>query len=124
MIAAAGEDRVKRQLARDGDMALAVLKYRQVTDELTERLDVARSVVALRDRLREDYPDVEIYTLGNDLFELDSYNAQIKDRNNLAPLVALATTLLLWVCLNSLVYALCTLVESFLGTQVTVGTVG
>ena len=86
--------------------------------------DVARSVVALRDRLREDYPDVEIYTVGDDLFELDSYNAQIKDRNNLAPLVALATTLLLWVCLNSLVYALCTLVVSFLGILLTVGTVG
>lgn len=123
-IALADEDLVKSQLARDGDMALAVLKYRPVTDELTERLDVARSVVALRDRLREDYPDVEIYTLGNDLFELDSYNAQIKDRNNLAPLVALATTLLLWVCLNSLVYALCTLVVSFLGILLTVGTVG
>ena len=97
-------------------MALAVVKYRPATDGLTERLDVARSVVALRDRLRDDYPGVEIYTVGDDLFELDSYNAQIKDRNNLAPLVALATTLLLWVCLNSLVYALCTLVVSFLGT--------
>ena len=49
---------MKSQLARDGDMALAVIKYRPATDELTERLDVARSVVALRDRLREDYPDV------------------------------------------------------------------
>jgi predicted RND superfamily exporter protein len=123
-IALADEDLVKSQLARDGDMALAVIKYRPATDELTERLDVARSVVALRDRLREDYPDVEIYTVGDDLFELDSYNAQIKDRNNLAPLVALATTLLLWVCLNSLVYALCTLVVSFLGILLTVGTVG
>ena len=81
-------------------------------------------MVALRDRLRGDYPGVEIYVLGNDLFELDSYNAQIKDRNNLAPLVALATTLLLWLCLNSLVYALCTLVVSFLGILLTIGTVG
>ena len=38
--------------------------------------------------------------------------------------MALATTLLLWLCLNSLVYALCTLVVSFLGILLTIGTVG
>ncbi|MDG2442133.1 MAG: MMPL family transporter [Luminiphilus sp.] len=123
-IALTDEDLVKTQLARDGDMALAIFKYRPSGEGLTERLEIARSVVALRDRLRGDYPNVEIYVLGNDLFELDSYNAQIKDRNNLAPLVALATTLLLWLCLNSLVYALCTLVVSFLGILLTIGTVG
>ena len=123
-IALADEDLVKTQLARDGDMALAIFKYRPSGEGLSERLEIARSVVALRDRLRGDYPGVEIYVLGNDLFELDSYNAQIKDRNNLAPLVALATTLLLWLCLNSLVYALCTLVVSFLGILLTIGTVG
>ncbi len=123
-IALADEDLVKTQLARDGDMALAAFKYRPSGEGLAERLDIARSVVALRDRLREDYPGVEIYVLGNDLFELDSYNAQIKDRNNLAPLVALATTVLLWLCLNSLVYALCTLAVSFLAILLTIGTVG
>ena len=123
-VALADEDLVKSQLARDGDMALAVLKYRPGTDQLSERLEIARSVTALRDRLRGDFPGVEIYALGEDLFELDSYNAQVKDRNNLAPLVALATTLLLWICLNSLVYALCTLAVSFLAILLTLGTVG
>ena len=123
-IALADEDLVKTQLSRDGDMALAVLKYRPTSDDLKTRLDVARSVVALRDSLREEHPGVEVYALGNDLFELDSYNAQIKDRNNLAPLVALATTVLLWICLNSLVYALCTLAVAFLAIVLTVGSVG
>ena len=63
-IALADEDLVKSQLARGGDMALAVLKYRPGTDQLTERLDIARSVVVLRDRLREDFPGVEIYSPG------------------------------------------------------------
>lgn len=123
-IALADEDLVKTQLSRGGDMALAVLKYRPPSDDLTTRLEVARSVVALRDNLRRDHPGVEIYALGSDLFELDSYNAQIKDRNNLAPLVALSTTVLLWICLNSLVYALCTLAVAFLAILLTVGTVG
>ena len=123
-IALADEDLVKTQLSRDGDMALAVLKYRPASDDLKTRLDVARSVAALRDSLRAQHPGVEVYALGNDLFELDSYNAQIKDRNNLAPLVALATTVLLWICLNSLVYALCTLAVAFLAILLTVGSVG
>ena len=123
-IAMADEDLLKTQLARDGDMALAVLKYRPESDALSERLDIARSVVALRDSLREQFSGVEIYALGNDLFELDSYNAQIKDRNYLAPLVAIATTVLLWICLKSFVYALCTLVVSFLSIMLTVGAVG
>ncbi len=123
-IALADDDLVKTQLARAGDMALAVLKYRPNSQEQGERLEIARSIVSLRDSLRQDYPGVEIYALGNDLFELDSYNAQIKDRNNLAPLVALATTVLLWICLNSLVYALCTLLVSFVGILLTVGAVG
>ena len=110
-IALADEDLVKASWPGTAT-ALAVLKYRPATDELTERLEVARSVVTLRDRL-EDYPDVEIYALGNDLFELDSYNAQIKDRNNLAPWLPLPPH----YCYGSVStpsFTLCTLVVSFL----------
>ena len=123
-IALADEDLTKTQLSRDGDMALALLKYRPNSEDREERLSISRSVIALRDSLRQEHPGVEIYALGNDLFELDSYLAQIKDRTNLAPLVALSTTLLLWLCLNSLPFALSTLVVSFVGILLTLGTVG
>ena len=123
-IALADEDLIKTQLSRDGDMALALLKYRPNTEDREERLSISRSVVELRDSLREAHPGVEIYALGNDLFELDSYHAQIKDRTNLAPLVALSTTLLLWLCLNSLPFALSTLFVAFVGILLTMGTVG
>ncbi len=123
-IALADEDLTKTQLSRDGDMALALLKYRPNSEDREERLSISRSVIELRDSLRQEHPGVEIYALGNDLFELDSYLAQIKDRTNLAPLVALSTTLLLWLCLNSLPFALSTLVVSFVGILLTLGTVG
>ncbi|MEP0202197.1 MAG: MMPL family transporter [Halioglobus sp.] len=123
-LALSDEDLTKTQLSPEGDMALALLKYRPNSEDREERLSISRSVIELRDSLREEHPGVEIYALGNDLFELDSYLAQIKDRTNLAPLVALSTTLLLWLCLNSLPFALCTLVVSFVGILLTMGTVG
>ncbi len=123
-IALADEDLTKTLLAKTGDMTLASLKYRPGGDGLDERLDIARSILALRDSLREEFPDVEIYALGRDLFELDSYNAAQKDRRNLAPLVAGATTALLWFCLGSFVYSMCAFAVSFLSIALTVGAVG
>ena len=123
-IALADEDLTKTLLAKTGDMTIATLKYRPGDGGLEERLDIARSILTLRDSLREEFPDVEIYALGGDLFELDSYNAARKDRNNLAPLVAGATTALLWLCLNSFIYAICVFAVSFISIALTVGAVG
>ncbi|MFT6273959.1 MAG: putative RND superfamily exporter protein, partial [Halioglobus sp.] len=84
-IAINDEDLIKSMLSKEGDMALAVVKFRTNTQEQDERLSIARSVVALRDSLREQHPDVTIYIVGQVLFELDSRNAQVKDARNLAP---------------------------------------
>jgi len=80
--------------------------------------------VKLRDSLREEFPDVQIYILGGVLFELDSYNAQIKDAKFLQPLVLITCILLLWFCLRSLSFALCLFVIAFATIGMTVGTWG
>jgi predicted RND superfamily exporter protein len=118
------EGLTKSLLSPGGDMALAVIKYRINDDVADQRLSIARSVVKLRDGLREAHPEVTIYVLGRDLFELDSHNAAIKDRSNLFPLVVGATTLLLWLCLNSLAFSLCIFVISSCTLMLTVGSVG
>ena len=123
-IALQDEGLTKTLLSPTGDMALAVLKYRVNDDVSEERLSIARSVIKLRDSLREAHPDASIYVVGGDIFELDSHNAAIKDRTNLAPLVVGATTLLLWLCLNSLAFSLAIFVVSFCSIMLTVGTVG
>jgi len=123
-IALADEDITQNILSRDGEMALAVIKYKAGTDDQESRLSVARSVVQLRDSLRENYPGQEIYVLGRALFELDSYNAQIKDRNFLFPLVIAATILLKWFCLRSLSLSLAVFAVSFATVGLTVGTYG
>ena len=123
-IALNDEDLVKSLLSPEGDMALAVVKYKAAEDEQATRLSIARSVVKLRDSLREDYPDVAIYILGGALFELDGYNAQIKDSQTLFPLVIGISIVLLWFCLRSLSYSLCLFSIAFATIGLTTGTYG
>ena len=123
-VAISDSDLTKSLLSPEGDMALAVIKYKAPKDEQETRLDIARSVVTLRDSLREQFPDVGIYILGSVLFELDSYNAQIKDNKYLSPLVMLTAVGLLWFCLRSLTFSLCLFAVAFSTIGMTVGTWG
>ncbi len=123
-IAMADEDLTKSLLSPEGDLALALVKYRAGNDDKNIRLDIAESVIDLRDSLRENYPEVQIYVIGNVLFELDSYKAQIKDSRYLAPLVVTISIGLLWFCLRSLSYAFTILAVSFISIGLTVGTAG
>jgi predicted RND superfamily exporter protein len=123
-IALNDEDLTKSLLSPDGDMALAVIKYKAPIDDQATRLSIAESVVALRDSLRENYPGVSTYILGGVLFELDGYNAQIKDSQTLLPLVIVVCILLLWFCLRSLSYSLCLFIIAFVTIGLTLGTIG
>ncbi len=118
------EDLTKSLLSPDGDMALAIIKYRTNVDDQDTRLGVGRSVVALRDSLRAEFPDVDIYVLGGVLFELDGHNAQIRDSQLLFPLTVLIGIGLLWFCLKSLSYALCLFGGAFVTVGLSVGTFG
>ncbi len=117
------EDLTKSLLAPKGDMALAVVKYR-VADEQAARLDVARSVIRLRDDLRQAYPGVDIYVLGGVLFELDGYRAQIRDSQVLFPVTIAIGIVLLWFCLKSFTYALALFVVAFVAVAVATGSYG
>ena len=118
------EDLVKSLLSPGGDLALALLKYKASTDDKETRLAIAESVIELRDSLRENYPGVDIYVLGNVLFEWDSYQAQIKDSQFLFPLVITISILLLWFCLKSLLYGMCIFAIAFVTIALNVGTAG
>jgi predicted RND superfamily exporter protein len=123
-IALQDKNLTQSMLSPEGDMALAVIKYRANTEDQEERLSIAQSVVDLRNSLREQYPDQTIYVLGRSLFELDSYKAQIKDTQYLFPLVGGIIVLLLWFCLRSLTFALCLFAVSFVTIGLTVGVYG
>lgn len=123
-IALQDEDLIQSILSPEGDMALAVIKYRANSEDQEETLSIAQSVVDLRNSLRQQYPEQTIYVLGRSLFELDSYNAQIKDIQYLFPLVGVTIVLLLWFCLRSLTFPLCLFAVSFVTVGLTVGVYG
>lgn len=123
-IALEDEDITKNILSKNGDMTLANVKYSPTPDTQETRLNIAREVYKLRDSLREEFPDVEIYVVGNVLFELDGYNATVKDQTILMPLVIGVAILLLWYCLRSLPYALCLFAVSFASIWMAIGSFG
>ncbi|MEJ6540109.1 MAG: MMPL family transporter, partial [Halioglobus sp.] len=123
-IALADKDLTQSMLSPEGDMALAVIKFHATSEEQATQLRIAKTVIDLRDSLREQYPEQNIYVLGRILFEYDSYNAQIKDAKYLFPIVMLAILGLMYFCLRSLPFALAIAVVSVMSVGLTVGTVG
>nr|MBC8188362.1 MMPL family transporter [Pseudomonadota bacterium] len=123
-IALEDEALTKSMLSPEGDMALALIKYRATADDQETRLSIGRSVIALRDSLRAEYPELTIYVLGGVLFELEGYNAQIQDSRYLFPLVITINILVLWFCLRSLSFSLCLFGVALATIGLTVGTVG
>jgi predicted RND superfamily exporter protein len=123
-IALADESLTTSLLSPEGDLALARVKYTPPEDTQEARLNVAHSIVALRDRLRADHPNVDIYALGGALFELDGYNAQVRDNRVLMPLVIGIAIALLWLCLRSLAFAIGLFVVAFASVMLAVGTYG
>ena len=105
-IAQADETLQQRLLSPQGDFTIASIRYNLSEDNRDNRLALARSAVALRDSLRQQYPQVSIYIVGEPLFELDSHLASEKDNQTLFPIVMLIGVLLLWFCLRSLLASL------------------
>ena len=123
-IALNDDDIVKNSLSKAGDMALANIRYKNSEDDQATRLEIARSVVALRDSLREEFPNVDIYVLGRLMFELDGINARTKDNQVLLPLVLIVGILLLWFCLRSLSFSITLMAMAALSFAATMGTYG
>jgi len=123
-IALEDEDLIQSMLSPEGDMALAVIKFQATSEEQETQLRIAKTVIDLRDSLREQYPDQNIYVLGRILFEYDNYNAQVKDSKYLFPIVMLTVLALMYFCLGSLSFALAIAAVSVMSVGLTVGTVG
>ena len=123
-IALNDEDIVKNSLSKTGDMALAQIRYKNAEDDQATRLEIARSVIALRDSLRSEFPSVDIYVLGGLMFELDGINARTKDNQVLLPLGLAIGILLLWFCLRSLPFSISLMAMAALSFTATMGTYG
>jgi len=114
----------KTLMSPAGDMALAVIKYRASPNEAPTRLSIGRSVVALRDSLRAQHPDIGIFVIGSALFELEGRNAQTQDAQYVFPIVIVLSVALLWFCLKSLFLSFCLFSLAAVTIGLTLGTVG
>jgi predicted RND superfamily exporter protein len=61
----------------------------------------------LRDSLRQNYPNVNIYVTGSPMFQRDSKLAAQRDNRVLFPAVLAVGLLLLWFCLKSFLASVC-----------------
>ena len=106
-LAMADEDLTKRLLSKSGEMTIANVKYKDNEDSRDSRIRIAESILALRDSLRSNYPDVRVYVVGGPLFDYDSYQASIRDNQFLFPLLLCLVPILLLFCLKSAWSAFC-----------------
>jgi predicted RND superfamily exporter protein len=120
-IALADEDLVKSLLSPQGDFTIASIKFKVSEDTAEKRLAVAESAVALRDSIREKFPEVGLYIIGGPMFERDSHLASVKDNQILFPLVMFVGLVLLWFCLRSLMSAFSLFVLTAVTLAVTLG---
>ena len=121
-LALADEDLTKRILAKDGSMALATVKYNLVDDTQAANIALADSAIRLRDSLREDHPEVNVYVIGRPLFMRDSKLSAERDNLVLFPLVTIIGVGLLWFCLKSLLAAVCLFMLTAATLAMTLGT--
>ena len=122
-IALLDEDLTKTILSPDGEMALANIRYKDSENTQETRLGIADSILALRDSLRDQYPNTRIYAIGGPLFERESVEARTKD--NSLYLIAFAVGLMLfWICLRSILYSISLLSIAAATFGVTLGTYG
>lgn len=121
-IALADKDLTESILSKDGDMVLAYVRLGKIDDDPAVRLRVAESAIALRDSLREQYPSLGVYAVGNVLFERDGHYASKTDIQVLLPIIIITGILLLWFCLRSIPYALCLFIIAGVTVIVTLGT--
>jgi predicted RND superfamily exporter protein len=106
-LALADKDLTKQILAPDGSMVLATVKYSLADPTQAATIAVADSAIQLRDSLRQNYPNVNIYVTGSPMFQRDSKLAAQRDNRVLFPAVLAVGLLLLWFCLKSFLASVC-----------------
>ena len=104
-IALADENLTGLGLSEVGDLSTASVRYLPQNDEQETRLTIARSIITLRDSLRNDHPNVDVYAIFGPLWELERYEGAQQDNRILRPIIAILGILFLYFCLRSILYS-------------------
>lgn len=122
----AAQDRLltNNLLSKDTSLSFApiTLDGRDASSE--QRIEIANAAIALRDRLRAEYPDLTILVNSEVLLEQSSQQAMIDDLTTLLPFVILICVLTICYCFRSVVLGFCILAHTLFTLICTVGVLG
>ena len=122
-IALADEDLTKSILSFDGQLALANIRYKDNEDTQESRVEVADSILALRDSLRAKYQNTQVFAVGGPLFEKASLDS--READNMLYGIAFGLGLaLFWICLKSFSFSIALLSIAAATFGATLGTYG
>jgi hypothetical protein len=111
-------------LTADGSLMFAVIRFAGEQADSGERMDLASAALALRDSMRDDYPDLGIHFSSEVLLEQSSQQAMIDDLTTLMPIVILVCVLVICYCFRSALFGLGILAHAIASLILTIGTLG
>ncbi len=111
-------------LSSDASLAFAIIYTNGDEASTEQRLEIADTVLALRDELRQTFPEIGIHANSEVLLEQSSQQAMVDDLTTLMPLVILACVLAICYCFKSAILGICILSHTVLTIICTAGTLG
>lgn len=111
-------------LSTDATLTFAIITLDAEQASSAERLQIANSVLQLRDTLRASNPDIGIHVNGEVLLEQSSQQAMIDDLSTLLPFIILGCVLVICYCFRSATLGVCILTHTIFTLLSTVGTLG
>ena len=111
-------------LSSDAKLTFAIIDVNTREATNTERLEIADSVLALKDQLRSLHPSVNVLANSDVILEKASQQDMIDDLTKLMPLVILLCVAVICYCFKSLAIGACILVHVAFTIICTVGALG
>ena len=111
-------------LSSDARLAFAIIDVNTREATNTERLEIADSILALKDQLRSLHPSVKVLANSDVILEKASQQDMVDDLTKLMPLVILLCVAVICYCFKSLAIGACILTHVAFTIICTVGALG
>ncbi|MBT6058771.1 MAG: MMPL family transporter [Gammaproteobacteria bacterium] len=111
-------------LSSDASLTFALIYTNGDEADTDQRLEIANTVLSIRDDLRQSFPEIGVHANSEVLLEQSSQQAMIDDLTTLLPLVILACVLAICYCFKSAILGICILSHTVLTIICTAGTLG
>ena len=111
-------------LSPSGTLTFAIIDVNTRGSSNSERLEIASSIIQLRDRLRESHSDVNLFANSDVILEQASQQDMVDDLTQLMPLVILLCVAVICYCFRSLAIGACILSHVGFTIVCTVGALG